>query len=50
VRNSYIMLHGSIPGPSKRLVRLREPVRTTGIKLPEAPQVTFVSLESKQGV
>jgi len=50
VRNSYVMLHGSIPGPSKRLVRLREPVRLAGVKLAEPPQVTFVSLESKQGV
>ena len=50
VRNSYVILHGSIPGPSKRLIRLRQPIRDTGMKLPEAPQVTFVSLESKQGV
>ena len=50
VRNSYVVLHGTVPGPSKRLVRMREPVRQTFIKLPEAPQVTFVSLESKQGV
>jgi large subunit ribosomal protein L3 len=50
VKNSYLLLHGSIPGPSKRLVRLREPVRFQGTKLTEAPEVTFVSLESKQGV
>jgi large subunit ribosomal protein L3 len=49
IRGNYMLLHGSVPGPSKRLVRLREPVRDTGIKLPEAPQVTFISLESKQG-
>ena len=49
VRGNYMMLHGSVPGPSKRLVRLREPIRDTGIKLKEPPQVTFVSLESKQG-
>jgi large subunit ribosomal protein L3 len=50
VKNNYILVHGSVPGPTKRIVRLREPVRTTGIKLAEAPQVTFISLESKQGV
>ncbi|MBU0685704.1 MAG: 50S ribosomal protein L3 [Thermoplasmatota archaeon] len=50
VRNSYVILHGSVPGPSKRMVRLREPVRAIGVKLSEPPQVTFVSLESKQGV
>jgi len=50
VRNSYIILHGSVPGPTKRIVRLREPVRMGGVKLAEPPEVTFVSIESKQGV
>ncbi|MGQ9587660.1 MAG: 50S ribosomal protein L3 [Thermoplasmata archaeon] len=50
VKNSYIVLHGSVPGPSKRIVRLREPVRMTGVRLAEPPQLTFISLESKQGV
>lgn len=50
IRNSYLILHGSIPGPSKRLVRLREPIRFQGTVLSEPPEVTFVSLESKQGV
>ncbi len=50
VKNGYVILHGSIPGPSKRLVRLREPVRFRGAKMSEPPQVTFISIESKQGV
>jgi large subunit ribosomal protein L3 len=50
VRNTYVILHGSVPGPSKRIVRLREPVRYRGAKLSEPPTVAFVSLESKQGV
>ncbi len=50
VRNNYLLLHGSVPGPSKRLVRLREPVRRCFINLEEAPTVSFISLESKQGV
>jgi large subunit ribosomal protein L3 len=50
VKNGYVILHGSIPGPSKRLVRLREPVRFRGAKLSEPPQLTFISIESKQGV
>ncbi len=49
LRNPYLLVHGSVPGPSKRLVRFREPVRDTGIKLSESPQVTFISIESKQG-
>jgi len=50
VKNSYVLLHGSVPGPSKRIVRLREPIRFGGAKLSQAPEVTFISLESKQGV
>jgi len=50
VRNAYVVLHGTVPGPSKRLVRMREPVRQHFVKLSEPPQVTFISLESKQGV
>ena len=49
VGGAYVLLHGSVPGPSKRLVRMREPIRDTGIKLSETPEVTFISLESKQG-
>lgn len=49
LRNPYLLIHGSVPGPSKRLVRLRDPVRDTGMKLSESPQVTFISIESKQG-
>ena len=29
VVNSYVLIHGSVPGPTKRLVRLRDPVRKT---------------------
>ena len=50
VKNGYMLVHGTIPGPSKRIVRLREPVRAGGVKLTEPPQITFVSIESKQGV
>lgn len=50
VRNGYILLHGSIPGPAKRLIRLREATRyTRGVEVAE-PQLTYVSTASKQGV
>jgi large subunit ribosomal protein L3 len=48
VKNPYILLHGSIPGPAKRLVRLRDPTRfhrKQGVKV----EMTYVSTESKQG-
>lgn len=50
IRNSYLLLHGTVPGPAKRLVRLRDPVRPRLIKLKEAPALTYISTESKQGV
>ncbi len=48
VRNDYVLLHGSIPGPSKRLVKLRDTARQ---KVPDAESmnISYVSLESKQG-
>jgi large subunit ribosomal protein L3 len=50
VRNKYVLLHGSIPGPAKRLIRLREATRyTAGVKA-ESPQLPYVSTASKQGV
>lgn len=49
VRNSYILLHGSIPGPTKRLIRLRDAARGGYVKLEKSPELTYVSLESKQG-
>jgi len=49
VRNNYVLIHGSVPGPTKRLIRLRDPVRPAGIMLKEAPNMVYVSTESKQG-
>mgnify|MGYP001324072326 FL=1 len=49
VRNAYVLVHGSVPGPAKRLVRLRDPSRAPKKATAEAPNVTFVSTESKQG-
>ncbi len=48
VKSTYIMLRGSIPGPTKRLIRLRYSARPP--KVGESPpQITYVSLESPQG-
>jgi len=50
VRNEYVILHGSIPGPVKRLIRMRPAVRYwKGVKV-EKPEITYVSTTSKQGV
>ena len=48
VRNSYIFVKGSLGGAQKRLVRLTEPIKPKK-GVPAEPQITYVSLESKQG-
>ncbi|WP_094228855.1 50S ribosomal protein L3 [Methanolobus psychrotolerans] len=48
VRGEYILIKGSIPGPSKRLVRLRDPMRSKVPAMSE-PQIVHVSTQSKQG-
>jgi large subunit ribosomal protein L3 len=49
VTNPYVLIHGSVPGPTKRLIRLRDPIRRGGVELKETPDLTYVSTESKQG-
>jgi large subunit ribosomal protein L3 len=42
VKNPYIFIKGSIPGPRKRLIMLTEPIRPNK-KIPkEAPNITFI--------
>jgi large subunit ribosomal protein L3 len=48
VHNPYILIHGSIPGPSMRMVRLRDPARFHR-KQNVQVEVTYVSTESVQG-
>lgn len=48
VDGDFIMLRGSVPGPAKRVIKLRHSVRGEGI--PEAPpQILHISVESQQG-
>lgn len=47
ISNDYVIIKGSVPGPAKRLVRMRPAIRA-GKQLP-APEITYISLESKQG-
>ncbi len=49
VRNPYILLHGSIPGPAKRLISMRDAVRyQRGVKV-EKTEISYISTTSKQG-
>jgi len=49
VRNDYVMIQGSLPGPVKRLIRMRRAIRP-GPDAFKAPQIVHVSKESKQGL
>ena len=49
VRNTYVLVHGSVPGPTKRLIRFRDATRLPKGAATEAVDVTYVSTESKQG-
>ena len=52
IRGNYELLHGSLPGPSKRLIRFRKAVRFHGKKTDSVvvPEITMISQESQQGV
>jgi len=49
VSNPYMLIKGSLPGPAKRLVRLRDAVRAEN-KDRYPIDITYVSTASKQGV
>lgn len=48
IKNGYVLIHGSIPGITKRLIRFRDPVRRKGVET-TSPEITYVSTASKQG-
>ena len=48
VKNPYILIKGSIGGAQKRLIRFTGAMRPKK-NVPEAPQINYVSVESKQG-
>ena len=49
VRNTYVLIKGSVPGPTKRLIRFRDATRAPAKADTSAAEVTYVSTESKQG-
>jgi large subunit ribosomal protein L3 len=48
VRSACLVLHGSLPGPAKRLVRFRAPMRTRVASV-EKVDLRYFSTRSKQG-
>ena len=49
VQNACIVLHGSLPGPAKRLLRFRAPLRPKVTSV-EKVDLRYFSTRSKQGV
>jgi len=48
VRGRYVAIKGSVPGPCKRLIRMRPAVRQS-VHVERAPAIQYVSVASKQG-
>ncbi len=48
VRSGCVVLHGSVPGPAKRLLRFRLPIRVR-VGAVEKVELRYYSLRSKQG-
>jgi large subunit ribosomal protein L3 len=49
VRGDFVVLSGSIPGPTKRLVHLRRAIRTSSNVAASQPSITYISKASQQG-
>ena len=47
VSNPYMLIQGSLPGPSKRMLRFRDAIRPRSSK--GDVEITYVSTSSKQG-
>lgn len=48
IKGDYLLILGSVPGPKKRLIRLRKTIRPLKSFKVQSPEITFVSRESQQ--
>jgi large subunit ribosomal protein L3 len=48
VRSPYVVIKGSVPGPTKRLIKLTTPLRPNKHTPKEAPSIAHISVASKQ--
>jgi len=48
IKGDYLLVLGSIPGPKKRLIRIRKTIRPITSYLVKSPDITFISRESHQ--
>lgn len=49
IKGPYVIIEGTLPGPVKRLIRLRYPIRTPTEVAEKPPEISIVSTSSKQG-
>ncbi len=49
VKSDYLLLLGSVPGPKKRLIRLRDTMRPKKGFAVGIPEITYISKRSQQG-
>ena len=47
IKNPYILLKGSIPGPAKRLIRINHATRPNKGIIKEPPTLTYISIKAK---
>ncbi|MFW9772984.1 MAG: 50S ribosomal protein L3 [Promethearchaeota archaeon] len=48
VKGDFLLVLGSIPGPKKRLIRIRKTIRPIKSFIIKSPEITFISRESQQ--
>ncbi|MFX1399009.1 MAG: 50S ribosomal protein L3 [Promethearchaeota archaeon] len=48
VKGDYLVILGSLPGPKKRLIRIRKSLRPSQPFVVQSPEITFISKESQQ--
>ncbi|MFX1257795.1 MAG: 50S ribosomal protein L3 [Promethearchaeota archaeon] len=48
IKGDYILILGTVPGPKKRLIRLRKTIRPLKSFIVKSPEITFISRESQQ--
>jgi len=48
VNGDYLLVLGTIPGPKKRLIRIRKTIRPVKSFMVKSPEITFISRESQQ--
>jgi len=49
IKGDFVVLAGSVPGPTKRLVQLRQPMRLPVRTPTSSPSITYLSTASQQG-